>query len=780
MKKYFILLMMLSFYAALFGQNKSVLKLEDIMKGQEFVGYWPEDVHWSYDSKLIYFRWNPEEELVSKWYAYSLENNTYKVLSADDLARKLPEQATYNPDKTALVYARGGDIYTFDIQKSAEKQLFATLAYESNPAFSADGQKIIYTLDNNLFSWHLADNKIEQLTNFQQKKETQAFAPVSEQEKWLLEDRKNMFDFFSYEDELAKARRANAPIPASKSMALVMLDGESVMGQQLSPDERFISFVLMKSPQTKSTEVPNYVTKSGYTENENSRPKVGSLESTFEFKIFDRKENKVYALNTPLIDGITQWPEPYKAIAHGERHLVFGELKYADDGKNAVLIARSQDNKDIWFMLLDLQTGNPTVIHRQTDEAWIGGPGIGTYWPNSNFGWMPDNEHVYLQSEQSGYSHLYIVNIKTKKVKALTKGNFEVHEAYLSADKSKWYLLTNEVHPGERHFYSMPLNGGLMTRMSTEEGYHEVHLSPDEKNMAVLYSNATSPWEVYIRENQENAPIKFITFSQTDEYKSYPWRKPEVLTITASDGKKVYARLFTPADSLKNMAAVIFVHGAGYLQNAHKYWSNYYRETMFHNLLADNGYTILDIDYRGSEGYGRDWRTGIYRHMGGKDLSDHVDAANWLVKSQGIDAGKIGIYGGSYGGFITLMALFKNPGVFKCGAALRSVTNWSNYNHGYTANILNTPLSDPEAYRQSSPIYFAGGLSDRLLILHGMIDDNVHFQDVVDLNQRLIELGKINWDMAVYPLERHGFRHASSWTDEYRRIFELFEQELNK
>ena len=124
--------------------------------------------------------------------------------------------------------------------------------------------------------------------------------------------------------------------------------------------------------------------------------------------------------------------------------------------------------------------------------------------------------------------------------------------------------------------------------------------------------------------------------------------------------------------------------------------------------------------------------------------------------------------------------MFTAPDVFKCGAGLRSVTNWSNYNHGYTSNILNTPVSDPEAYRQSSPIYFADGLKGHLLILHGMRDDNVHFQDVVDLNQRLIELGKTNWEMAVFPLERHGFKESSSWADEYRRILELFEKELKK
>jgi dipeptidyl aminopeptidase/acylaminoacyl peptidase len=125
------------------------------------------------------------------------------------------------------------------------------------------------------------------------------------------------------------------------------------------------------------------------------------------------------------------------------------------------------------------------------------------------------------------------------------------------------------------------------------------------------------------------------------------------------------------------------------------------------------------------------------------------------------------------------MALFTKPGVFAAGAALRPVTDWAHYNHGYTSNILNTPVQDSLSYVRSSPIYYASGLKDALLICHGMIDDNVHFQDVVRLSQKLIELGKDNWSVAFYPLESHSFIEASSWTDEYRRIYELFEQKLN-
>ena len=226
--------------------------------------------------------------------------------------------------------------------------------------------------------------------------------------------------------------------------------------------------------------------------------------------------------------------------------------------------------------------------------------------------------------------------------------------------------------------------------------------------------------------------------------------------------------------------AVVFVHGAGYLQNAHRYWSTYYREYMFHHLLASRGYVVLDVDYRGSAGHGRDWRTAIYRHMGGKDLDDVVDGARYLASAHKVDPKRIGVYGGSYGGFITLMAMFTTPDVFAAGAALRPVTGWSHYNHPYTSNILNLPQSDQEAYRRSSPIHFADGLKGALLICHGLVDVNVHAQDSIRLAQKLIELRKERWELALYPVEDHGFEEATSWADEYKRILKLFENNLKK
>jgi dipeptidyl aminopeptidase/acylaminoacyl peptidase len=328
----------------------------------------------------------------------------------------------------------------------------------------------------------------------------------------------------------------------------------------------------------------------------------------------------------------------------------------------------------------------------------------------------------------------------------------------------------------------MPLGGGARTKITSMTGSNAVEVSPDGSTLAVIHSYSNKPSELYLAPNRPGAEATQITVSPTEEWRSFKWIDPKVITYKARDGVDVYARLFTPemigAKRDPKKPAVVFVHGAGYLQNAHRYWSTYFREYMFHNLLASRGYVVLDPDYRASAGYGRDWRTAIYRHMGGHDLNDVVDGARFLVQTEKVDPKRIGVYGGSYGGFITLMAMFTTPDVFAAGAALRPVTDWAHYNHGYTSNILNVPQLDPEAYKKSSPIYFAEGLKGRLLICHGMVDTNVFFQDSVRLVQRLIELRKENWQVAPYPVENHSFTEETSWADEYKRILKLFEETL--
>jgi len=791
----------------------TTLTVEKIMRDPKWIGTSPSDPEWSWDSKYLLFSWNPEKAASdSTWFITTTALAPQKTTWA--FRQDLLDESSirYNNKRTHYVFTRQGDVYLADVKTGLQRPVTLTIDFESNPLFSFNDNKVVYSRGNNVFAWDIATGSTTQLTNFQA---GGVSAPVvapqrgggggqgggggfrgnraaagNPQEKWLQEEAlDNSLVLQSRKEKRELDDSMRKALPKEKTLRTISTEDKSLFGTAISSDGRFISYRLIKTATGgKNTIVPNYVTESGFTEDIPGRTKVGTPQSTQEFFVFDTMKDTVFQVKIDSIPGIRDLPDyvkDYPAVYAEKtknpavRPVSFQNASWSPNGAYAVVEIRSQDNKDRWLMLLDGPTGKLSLLDRQRDEAWVGGPGTSGFG-SFNTGWI-DGATFWFQSEATGYSHLYTINVQTKEKKALTSGKYEVQRAILSKDKKYFYLTTNEVHPGEQHFYRLPVNGGKAERLTTMTGANQVSLSPDEKWLAILYSYSNKPWELYLQENKPGGKIQQVTTAaQSEEFKAYSWKDPEVVTFKAKDGAEVYARLFRPAQPHPSKPAVIFVHGAGYLQNAHKWWSSYFREYMFHNMLADQGYTVLDIDYRGSAGYGRDWRTGIYRHMGGKDLSDQVDGAKYLVEKLGVDPKRIGLYGGSYGGFITLMAMFNEPEVFAAGGALRSVTDWAHYNHGYTANILNEPFNDSLAYQRSSPINFAAGLKGHLLMCHGMVDVNVHFQDIVRISQKLIELGKDNWELAVYPMEDHGFVEPSSWTDEYKRIHKLFETWLKK
>ncbi len=445
----------------------------------------------------------------------------------------------------------------------------------------------------------------------------------------------------------------------------------------------------------------------------------------------------------------------------------------------ALRALQTVDHKDRWLLKVDPDTGKSTVLFADHDDAWLGGPGSGS------LGWLPDHKRMYFESEKSGWAQLYTVDTESGELKQITDGQFEVSRARLSKDGTKFFFISSEGSPFKRHFDSVSVDGGPRTRLlpaSKDETLDEdfdVSISPDETHAGFYKSAINHPPELYVSDLAGGKETK-LTESTTAEWRSFKWTIPERVEVPASDGVNVPGDFYRPAHFKRGGPAVIFVHGAGYLQNVHDWWkSAYYHEYMFHHILAAKGVAVLDLDYRASAGYGRDWRAAIYRFMGGRDLDDNVDGAKWLASKMGVDPKRIGVYGGSYGGFITLMAMFTKPGVFASGAALRPVSDWANYNDGYTSDILNLPQDDKEAYRKSSPIFHAEGLQGTLLICHGVVDTNVHYQDTVRLVQRLIDLKKENWSVAFYPMEDHTFSRQSSWSDEYRRILKLFQETLH-
>lgn len=782
MKKFFWLLMLcICAFEKPFAQN---FTLDEIMSGNEFVGFLPENALWSDDGSRICFRWNPDGKAVSQWYAVKFENGKIaskpSKMTASEVLEFVPEAGNFSKDFSQKVFAKNVDIFLWQKGKIL-RAITNTNAYESNPVFVRNEKAVAYQSGNNIFVFDLQTGLTEQITDFVSGKEKKS-KPASKEEEFLQKQQAELFEIVRLRESREKERQSLNDAFKPQRPKKIYLADYGISFLNISPDVKKIVFGLSDYGNAKPTEIHHWVTKDGFTENRKAREKVGFSEEKHSFGLYLPERDTVIYPNFTDLEGIYDNPAYFseygrELTAKEPRPVTVNAAYFSPDSRFCVILVRSLDSKDRWVASVNLENGELRTLDRQRDEAWVGGPGIENWFSSvGTAGFMPDGKHFYFQSEKTGFSHLYAVEVETGKVKQLSSGKFEIHEAEISKTGKHWFVTANKEHPGEYHLYKMPVFGGELEKITSKTGMHEVSLSPDEKYLVFRYSDAVTPWEVYFAENKPNSPYTQITFSQTEKFKAQKFIKPEVTTFTATDGAQVHTRIYRGENA--DGRGVIFVHGAGYLQNAHKGWSTYFREFLFHQFLAAKGYTVMDMDYRGSKGYGRDWRTGIYRHMGGKDLSDHVDGARFLTEKYGVNPQKIGIYGGSYGGFITLMAMFNHAKTFRAGAALRAVTDWAHYNHQYTSNILNTPVLDPKAFERSSPINFASGLEGRLLICHGLIDDNVQPQDVVRLAQKLIELRKENWEFAVYPVEPHGFQEAASWADEYKRIFKLFEETL--
>ena len=841
------------------------LTVDSIMRGPDLVGHTPTGVYWSQDSRRVYFRWKRAGEprlKESDLYTVNADGTGLRKLTEEEVRKSPPAAGELSKDRRLTVFTEEGDVFLYDHERGERRQLTRTVEAESNARFTRDQRSVYFTRQSNLYVMSLDGGSLEQLTDIRvpvpppagaaaQGAGGAAAARASESQEFVRKEERRLLDVVrerAEQREEQERRRRERDKDRRKPFSLTA--GQTVTNLQLSPDGAYVVMTVADPAAGKNSIVPNYISDAGYTEDIQSRTKVGDTQGRTRLGLASVKTGEVKWVETglrvevaprvqqrteqnatesaqretgapqqqtgaqsqqqagtqqtgtqtaPPQTGQPQRTQQTEGQQPRDREVQLFQLQWNEDGSRAVLLARASDNKDRWVMALDPSTAKTRVLAAVHDDAWVGGPGAFT------LGWLPDNRRVYFVSERDGWAHLYTVSADGGEPAQLTKGRYEVSDVRLSTDKTKFYFTSSEGSVFERHLYAMAFDGSARTRLTTMTGNNQADVSPDDRLLAVVRSYTNRPPELYLQPNRpapdqtsqapgtplpnsrpaspqgtngHDAEIKRVTDSPTPEFFNYNWIDPPIVSFRARDGAAVYGRLYKPAGGRVGGPAVIFVHGAGYLQDVHKWWSTYYREHMFHHLLMERGFTVLSIDYRGSAGYGRDWRTGIYRHMGGKDLDDHVDAVRYLVAEHGVDPRRVGLYGGSYGGFITLMAMFTTPDIFAAGAALRPVTDWAHYNHPYTSNILNEPQDDPEAYRRSSPIYFAAGLKGALLICHGMVDTNVHFQDTVRLAERLIELRKENWELAPYPVEDHAFDRADSWADEYKRILKLFTENL--
>ncbi|MFL6468174.1 MAG: alpha/beta fold hydrolase [Pyrinomonadaceae bacterium] len=739
------------------------LTVREIMAEPSMAGMRVENEKLSPDGSKVVYVWNPENKYPKSLYLQSTSGGAAtKLLSPSELPppSRSPERENklnygvdfrdqfvrerenalgnfeWSPDSKKLLFTHGGDLYLLTIGEAKPKRFTRTQSPEFGGRF-LDNDRILFSQNGNVFVLNIADSTLTQLTR-----------------------EANQQNFISVGNI--------TPNKAGTMLAYVVTDA-SKQRQFVVPN--FLpEYVAGGGPRRGWTEQKLFVT-----------PADGSREMPFEIKL-------------PKSEGVS-----------GFRRMV-----WTSDGQNLIVDRVDKDTKQRQLFFVHSPGGKAEqviAVADETDDKWQASLSA-IFEPNPK-----DPSQLFYGSEKDGYNHLYLAKLTPNKVELgggetsakgdpgylpdvtttqLTKGSWQVEWAKWNAEGDQIIYNSTEENSAERQFYAFfPARSEKVLIHSAEKGMRS---SPqmDEMNaqptLLFSFSRWNQPDDLYAQKicvkcTVPNVAVR-LTTSVPDSFMQRSWSEAKFIDIPSRDNKVIKSKIYLPAghNAKQKYPMVVFVHGAGYLQNTINGWNNYYREFMFNELLTQKGYVVLDIDYRGSAGYGRDWRTDVYDFLGGKDFDDHIDAIDYMVKNYSVDQKRIGAYGGSYGGFMAAMLATRAPERIAAVAALRPVMDWKNYyatNPQYTAQRLGFPDKNPEAYKRSSPITYADKLERPMLILHGMSDDNVHVQDSMQMIEKLVRLGKTQFfESMLYPSENHGFVRPESWTDEYERILALFEKHL--
>lgn len=778
------------------GQTSStIITLEKIMSDPDWFGRSPEAWYWGDDSSTVFYQQkregNPLRDLVQKNINTAGNGELVKLAQMHVVADR---NAILNSAGTHEVYTFEGNVFVKELASQKVQQLTYTSAVESSAMFLTNGN-VAYRVDDIFYAHDMNSQKIIELANL---KMTGGEDSSAQSTSYIAAEQHDLIEYVALQKrnkDLRAEQKRQLRVKNSTVTQTNFYFGKDnrVVHASLSPagDKLVVSVAPAKSARQDSDIMPNYIANDGHIKAQKVRARVADNRQYAEqVYLLDLSQGTKTLLSYDKLPGFdddvlasvrkenyAREGKTYKSEKSARNiHVMqaWDPIQWQENGQQVAIMLEAWDNKDRWIASVDFDQKALVSQHRLHDDAWIN-------YTFNELGWLDNTNSLYYLSEESGYAHLYVKPLNGK-AKALTSGNFEVNDLTVSADEKSIYFKANKKHPGIYEIYKVDVASAELTALTDLGGMNDYALSPDESKLLIQHSKITMPPELYVKNIGSDVEAIQLTHTVTEAFLAMPWSAPNVVAIESShQDQPIYSKVYLPKGYDQNTnknKAVMFSHGAGYLQNSHLGWSGYFREYMFHSMLVQQGYVVIDMDYRASKGYGRDWRTAIYRHMGKPEVQDMRDGVNWLVQNANVDAKRVGTYGGSYGGFLTLMSMFTDPELFQSGSALRLVSDWAYYNHGYTSNILNMPGDDPIAYERSSPIYFAEGLEKPLLINAPMVDDNVFFQDTVRLVQRLIELEKQDFETAIYPVEPHGFVQPSSWLNEYRRIYKLFENTL--
>lgn len=644
------------------------------------------------------------------------------LLSKKKLPKSLSWPLAFDDWGKKALYLFENDIFLLDLDASQFSKITATKDKEKSPRFSPDGKKLAFVRDNNLFVYDIEAQQEKQLTQ-------------DDSQKFL----NGTLSWVYWEEVFGRQDIGYWWSEDSKTIAFLQTDESPVS---------IMHFVDFKPY------VPRVI-KQRY-------PKAGTPNPVVKVGIVDIKTDKITWVD---FDNI-----PYEYIVR---------VKWLPDNKRLAVETLNRAQTELNLYLVDCSSGKPTHILKETDPGWVN--------IHDDLYFLKDGQHFIWGSERDGYNHLYLYKMNGKLVNQITQGPWSIHSAgggvywlrqavtAIDDENSLIYFTALKKSSIERHLYRIKFDGSQMECLTKEDGTHRITFSLNSKYYFDFSSNiSTLPSLSLYRNNGQLMQV--IAKTRPGKLAKFDIQYSELFTIPARDGFPLPAELLKPKDfnpAIK-YPIIIYVYGGPSAPTVFNAWRS---SILFDQILLDKGYLVMRVDNRSATAISKKLEDIIFKDgYGSKELSDLLDAVQWLKKQTFVDPQRVGIWGWSGGGTFTLLAM-THSSQFKAGIAVAAVTDWHYYDSIWTEAFMKRPEDNPKGYKNTSLVKEAKNLHGQLLLVHGTYDDNVHPQNCWSFINELIKAGKM-FDLMIYPMRKHGISDDPARIHLYKKMVEFWIKNL--
>lgn len=658
---------------------------------------------------------------------------------------------TWAPDGKSFVFRQGRSLMIYDPATKSSKELVSTEAIdraavkpppETGPfdwtnrrarvsggiQWADSGNDLLYESGGDLFLIHVASGKWEQLTKTAEIERDPQLSPDGSRVAF-----RRGYDLYSI--DIASGKETRLTSGGTPTLINGGLDW-------VYPEELDLGTAFWWSPDSKSI---------AYLQFDTSREPLFPHEDLLHVRAIYEPERypqsgannaDIHLGVVPVAGGPTKWLN----VGDTRDSYLIARAGWLPDSRSVYVIRMNRVQNKLEMFSIDVESGAPATIFTESDPYWINLQGDARF--------LSDGRHFLWTSERdSGFRHIFLYSNDGRSVKQLTRGPWEV-KRIAATDQTRVFYTSDEGNSLETHFYSVKLDGGGKVRLDRTSGTHGISMGPGGLYYLDTHSTLTEPpaTTLHSGDGAELGVYRAADRRQIDEYDILP---TEIVTFKTADGVELHARLIKPAgfDPAKKYPAVVDVYGGpGVGLPVHNSWPG---GLNIDQVYAHKGYVVWQSENRGGMGRGHAFETGIFRQLGVTELADQVAGVKYLISLGFVDPGRVGIHGWSYGGFMTLNAVLNAPDVFKCGIAGAPVTSWMNYDTIYTERYMGLPSENAEAYASTALPPKAKNLKAKLMIVHNLEDDNVLFQNSMQMINAL-ELDGKEFEFMLYPQKSHG------------------------